>query len=213
MASEDPKQASDGEDLREEFAAKIEDVRERVIQVKRETDAKAPADHGHPDLRDDVEDLRTAVAEVEELRERVVENRDRMDSGFENYEEVLSYLTETTDELEERLDVLATALVGVRDRTRKLAVDEEKRAAVAELARTANRNGVETAVCESCELSVTVSLLYEPECPHCGASFGDLRPKEGWFGSSTLLVGDPPALEGETLDDDVDDLLAEGEEE
>lgn len=114
----------------------------------------------------------------------MVENRDRMDDGFENYEEVLSYLTETTDELEERLDVLATALVAVRDRTRQLAVAAEERAAVAELARTANRNGVETALCESYELSVTVSLLCDPECPHCGASFADLRPKEGWFGSS-----------------------------
>ena len=29
---------------------KIEDVRERVIQVKREADGKAPADHDHPEL-------------------------------------------------------------------------------------------------------------------------------------------------------------------
>lgn len=205
-----PPSASDVDHLREEFVAKIEDVRERVIQVKREADEKAPADHDHADLREDVDELEAAVDEIERLRERVESNREHVDAGFENYEEVLTYLTETTDELEERLDVLASALVGVRDRTQRLAVDAEERAAVAELARTANRNGVKSALCESCDLSVTISLLREPECPHCRAAFRDVEPKQGFFGSNTLLVGDPPALAGETLDDvDFDDLFDE----
>ncbi|WP_327051302.1 hypothetical protein [Halomicrococcus gelatinilyticus] len=202
------------EDLREEFTEKLEDVRERVIQVKREADEKAPAGHDHADLREDLAELDAAVEEMEELREQVEANRRHVDSGFENYEEVLSYLTETTDELEEKLDVLAAAMVDVRDRTRQLAAAAEERAAVADLARTANRNGVKSAVCESCDLSVTISLLREPECPHCGAAVRDIDPKQGFFGSNTLVVGDPPALEGETLDDvDFDELFDEVSEE
>ena len=209
----DPAEAAvDG--LREEFMEKIEDVRERVIQVKREADEKAPTDHDHADLREDLAELDAAVEEIAQLREQVEANRQHVDSGFENYEEVLSYLTETTDELEEKLDVLAAAMVGVRDRTRQLAAAAEERAAVAELARTANRNGVKSAVCESCDLSVTISLLREPECPHCGAAVRDVDPKQGFFGSNTLVVGDPPALEGETLDDvDFDELFDEVSEE
>ncbi|MFW6018919.1 MAG: hypothetical protein ACOCPX_08855, partial [Halapricum sp.] len=37
--------------LEADFQDKLEDVRQRVIQVKREADAKAPAEHDHDELR------------------------------------------------------------------------------------------------------------------------------------------------------------------
>ncbi|WP_076429958.1 magnesium transporter CorA family protein [Haladaptatus litoreus] len=111
---------TDGEldDLREEFMSKLTDVRERVVQVKRETDGKASADHDHPDLRNELADIQRAAEELDALRERIAENRERMDDGFENYESVLEYLTETTDELENRLDVLARSSPSATRRAR-----------------------------------------------------------------------------------------------
>jgi hypothetical protein len=208
------------------------------VQIKRETDGKAPADHDHPGLRDERDELRRVVddgndgndeddenvgediaEEVDRLRERVVENRERLDSGFENYEEVLDYLTETTDELDARLDVLARALVSVRDQARAFATANAMRAVTAELARTANRHGIKRAKCGDCEMSVIIALLTEPSCPHCGATFEDIEPKQGFFGSNRLVVGRPPALGGDTIDPDADidpeatDLLSEVTEE
>ncbi|WP_227353778.1 hypothetical protein [Haladaptatus salinisoli] len=196
-------------DVRDEFAEKLTDVRERVVQIKLETDEKAPADHDHPDLRAELEAVERAAREIDALAERVAENRERTSAGFENYESVLEYLTETTDELEDGLDVLARALVSVRDQTRTLAARDAKRAATASLARAANRHGVRSAECGECGTSVTVALLAEPSCPHCGATFSDVEPKRDFFGSHTLVVGDPPALEGETLDPVADDALDE----
>ncbi|ODR81125.1 hypothetical protein BG842_16815 [Haladaptatus sp. W1] len=205
-------------ELRDDFMEKLTDVRERVVQIKRETDDKAPEDHDHPELRgelaglhDELADLRRTVddgdgddlePELDALRERVAENRKRLDSGFENYEAVLDYLTETTDELDERLDVLARALVSVRDQARTLAAQNATRAATAELDRTANCHGITSAKCAECETSVTIALLTEPACPHCGATFEDIDPKQGFFGSNWLVVGRPPALEGDTTDPD-----------
>ncbi|WP_049969901.1 coiled-coil domain-containing protein [Haladaptatus cibarius] len=197
--------------LREEFMSKLADVRERVVQVKRETDRKASADHDHPDLRNELADIQRAAEELDALRERVAENRERTDDGFENYESVLEYLTETTDELENRLDVLARALVSVRGQTRTLATQNATRAATAELARTANRNGITSAKCGECGTGVTISLLTEPSCPHCSVTFEDVEPKQGFFGSNRLVVGRPPAIEGDTLDSDVDELVDEVE--
>jgi prefoldin subunit 5 len=198
------------DELRDEFMEKLTDVRERVAQIKREADEKAPVDHDHPDLRDELDERRERVdddgeditAEVDLLRERVAANRERLDSGFENYEEVLDYLTETTDELDGRLDVLARALVSVRDQVRMLATENATRVATAELARTANRHGIKSAKCGDCEMSVTIALLTEPNCPHCGATFEDIEPKQGFFGSNWLVVGRPPALDGDIIDPD-----------
>ncbi|MCO8243341.1 MULTISPECIES: hypothetical protein [unclassified Haladaptatus] len=233
------------DELHDEFMEKLTDVRERVVQIKRETDGKAPADHEHDDLRNELDGFRTElfelrkavnaedgsdvaidelVDELDALSERVADNRERLDSGFENYEEVLEYLTDTTDELDERLDVLARALVSIRDQTRTLAARSATQAATAELARTANRHGVTSAKCGDCEGSVTIALLTEPSCPHCGATFEDVEPKEGFFGANWLVVGRPPALEGDVfggddfdadtdIDSDVEEFLTEVTEE
>ncbi len=215
------------DELRDEFMEKLTDVRERVVQIKREIDEKAPAEHNHADFRNELDELRRVVdekgteadsggneadtnpadefaVELDALSERVADNRERLDSGFENYEEVLEYLTETTDELDGRLDVLARALVSIRDQTRTLAARNATRAATAELARTANRYGVTSAKCGECERGVTIALLTDPSCPHCNATFEDIEPKAGFFGSNRLVVGRPPALEGDVSDPDTD---------
>lgn len=163
--------------LESDLDEKITDVRKRVVQVKREADAKAPADHDHPEL------------------ER------RMDEGFENYEEILEYLTERADDLEAEADdrgaklrTVANAVVDLRRRVATLEGEIEKRAAVAELRETANQHGISEAACASCGESVQLGLLDEPACPHCESPFDGVEPG-GWFRSNRLTVGDRPALE------------------
>ena len=188
---------------------KIQDVRDRVLQVKREADRKADADHEHPELEravaatdERIADLATAV---EDQRSRLDDVESRVDDGFENFEEVLDYLTETTDDLGAKTQTLATALLDVRDGVRLIA--QGNNSAVDQLAAQANRKGVREAACEDCARSVDIALLREPACPHCGATFSRVESKSGWFGSHTLQTGEsPPALEpGDT------DLLEEEE--
>ncbi|WP_435176018.1 hypothetical protein [Halorussus sp. AFM4] len=216
-------------DAEDDFDEKIDDVRDRVIQVKRETDAKAPADHGHDDLRqrtDSVADRADRLAdELDALAETVAELDDRVEAGFENYEDVLEYLTDATDDLESRLSTLAEVTVELRDRTRTLTARHAARAAADELAHLANRRGVDSADCGHCGETVHVGLLAEPRCPHCASTFNDVEPKRGLFGSARLVVGDPPALEGERADwdlgaavegdpavgEDLDDIVGEND--
>ena len=181
---------------------KITDVRERVIQVKRETDAKAAADHDHPDLE----------SRMDERLERL---EGRIDEGFENYEEVLEYLTQRTDDLADdaadrgaKLRTVANAVVDLRRRVGAIETVVEERAAVAALRESANQQGIAVATCDSCGESVRLGLLDEPACPHCESPFDGVEPG-GWFRSARLTVGDVPALEAGTADS-ADDATLDG---
>ncbi|WP_336025025.1 CopG family transcriptional regulator [Halobellus salinisoli] len=150
---------------------KISDVRQRVIQLKRETDAKASEEHDHPEI------------------ER------QMNAGLENYESILEGLADTTEEHDSKLDRLGAAVVDARSRIDALERRLERREAVAELQREANRHGVTAASCGSCGDAVQLALLTEPTCPHCGAPFDGIEPKRFFFGTNRLNVGTPPAIE------------------
>ena len=191
---------------REEFLEFLEDVRRRVIQVKREADAKAPADHDHEGYAA-TDDLEGLAVDLETLEETV-------HGGFENFEEILDHLLDEMETLEDRSTILATAVLELRE-TRNQRLERDRRRAEAErLQLAANRSGVRTATCDACGSSVDVALLTEPECPHCARSVADVERKTSIFGSHTLVTGDPPALEGrvgrETTDDggDVFDAVA-----
>lgn len=172
----------------EEFTALLEDVRSRVVQVKRETDGKASADHTHPDslTEDDLESIRAELATLE----------DTVESGFDNFETVLENLLDETDDLAERSTLLARAVIDLRERRDAVADRERRRAGAEELQLAANRLGVRTASCTDCESSVDIALLTAPECPHCASQFTDVSEKSSIFGSHRLRTGDPPALEG-----------------
>jgi chromosome segregation ATPase len=189
------------DDVEGEFGEKIRDVRERVVQVKREADAKAPADHDHPDLADRLTETERRAGEAVD---RAGSLESTVDEGFDNFEEVLSYLTETTEDLEEKVDTLAWTVVDLRRRALELETAASARRAVADLREEANRTGTRTATCEDCGTTVDVALLDEPACPECRATFERLDPSRGFFGSATLRVGDRPALVG-----DVDDVAEE----
>jgi phage shock protein A len=195
----------------------VEDLRDRVVQVKREADDRAPADHDHPDLDDRVdraEDRAEAAASrVDDLAADLADLESRVGGGFENYEEVLTYLTDTTEELEERTRRLAGAVVDARRTLVRLESATATRAAADDLRREANRHGETRARCGDCDGTVDLTLLSAPECPHCGATLAGFEPGSGFFSSATLTVGDRPALDGETESvDDPADLL-EGRDE
>jgi chaperonin cofactor prefoldin len=165
------------EALEEDFDEKITDLRERVIQVKREADAKAPADHDHEELRAWVDRLGT-----------------RVDGGFENYEEVLTYLTDETEDLDDKVTRLASVVVSLRERTARVERRVTRGDAVADLKESANRHGMRKAKCGACGGSVGVGLLTEPACPHCESGFVGVEPAGRLFGSGTLVTGSAPAL-------------------
>ncbi|QCJ46088.1 hypothetical protein [Haloprofundus sp. MHR1] len=154
---------------------KIGDVRDRVVQVKRETDAKAPLDHEHPEIRQAVAE---ASADVEALERRVESLSADLDSE----------LAERVETAEERLTTLARVTVDLRDRVQRaeaaIAADRE----LDEFLESAHRNGVSGGVCADCGETVHLGLLSSPTCPHCGARFDGVTPP-GWpFGSATLTT-------------------------
>jgi len=204
------------DDLDDRFTELVEDVRERVIQVKQEADGKASADHGHPSLDGRLDDADAAADRlndaVDDLDERIAEVDRRLDAGFENYEDVLKYLTDVSDDLQDRTDLLARAVVDVREEVRRLGGESARRAEAEALQLAANRSGIRVADCEHCGTEVDVALLTAPTCPHCASTFSDVEPKRGFLGTSTLLTGEPPALTsgGEPdLDGSLDDLVAD----
>ncbi|QLK26459.1 hypothetical protein HYG81_02240 [Natrinema zhouii] len=173
---------------REEFTGLLEDVRSRVVQVKRETDGKALTDHDHPAYAtaDDLGAIRDDLAALEES----------VDRGFDNYEAVLESLLETTDELDDRSTLLARAVIELREQRDALADQRRQRAATERLQRAANQLGIRTATCADCGSSVDLALLTAPACPHCASRVSDIAKRSSIFGSHRLETGDPPALEG-----------------
>ena len=184
------------EALEASVEADVEDVRERVIQVKRETDGKAPADHDHPDLTEDLQTLETALASLEDDLERTER---RLEGGFDNFEEILEELFDRTDAVEGDLDAVSQALRSMRETVATVARRERRRARADHLKGIAAKRGVRTANCEDCNATVDVALLSEAVCPTCGEPFHSLDANPGFFGTSILETGEPPALEGETV--------------
>jgi len=203
------------EEQQAEFVDLIDDVRRRVVQVKRETDAKAPADHDHEELRDDLEATAERFDRLDEelaaLRGTVDAIRDDLDAGFENYEEILEYLADEIDGLDDQLERVARVLLEVRSEVNERAERATRRAEVERLQRAANQYGVRSAVCEECGESVDIGLLTQAACPHCASTFSTVTPKRRFFGSHVLETGSPPALEGRAADTDDVDAADEGD--
>lgn len=199
------------DDVDDAFTEKLDDVRDRVVQVKREVDGKADADHDHPEVAADVEKALAAARDAEataaEAAATVDDVEDRLHAGFENYEDILETLRGRTNEVSGKVGTLARVLVDVRDSVSTLVEAENRRAAVDQLQRAANTEGVRRAACEECEATVDIALLTRPACPFCEATFAGVEPKSGFFGSATLETGTRPALEApQVVDDPANDL-------
>jgi DNA repair exonuclease SbcCD ATPase subunit len=207
--------------LQADFDEKVADVRDRVVQVKREADAKAPSDHTHESLderledlnsrigtaqevEDDLEDLQRQVADMggrlEGLEADLAGVEDRTEAGFKNYETVLEDLLDRAERLEGRLETLARTTSALKGTLSDLRGRAESRAQVGALKREANRMGISAADCEACGTGLEVALLTEPACPACGEDFAGVQRRANFLRSHTLTTGTPPALEAGAAD-------------
>jgi len=178
--------------IEEEFQEKIVDVRERVIQVKQETDTKVPADHDHDafdridaldgrlqDLAETVGDLEATVdalrADVDEdLGTEVAEVGDWQDA-----------MDDRLADVEEKLRRVAWVVSDLEDDAGGRSSHEQ---AVARIKRAAVQEGLRQADCERCGETVDVALLTDPECPHCNGTVADVRPAGGILRKKAVLV-------------------------
>lgn len=160
-------------------ASDLTDVRERVIQLKREIDAKAPADHDHEGLTTRLDRIERDLESIREETDGVQAADDRIERGFENYRELLEGILDRTETIESRLDTLGTTVLAAREH-------HENRERLAELTRTANCEGVRTADCEGCEETIDLGLLSDPVCPHCEMVLSELVVGGGLFGTAAL---------------------------
>ena len=168
------------ETLEAEFQEKLQDVRHRVVQVKKESDSKAPEGHAHPEF----DELTALVEQVETLQSE-------FDQFKATYEETVSAQEDAVDthdarleELQDRLQTVAWVVSDLRN-----AQDSSTEIETVErIKRAAARADIERATCENCGNGVTLSLLTEPRCPHCEATVTNVEPATGWFGTSVLTV-------------------------
>lgn len=175
----------------------VQDLRTRIIDVLRETESRANADHDHPDLTESLDSLETTLTHQSDRITEVSNRIDTIAGRRESAESDRSSPVETTKETEERLQELASATVKLQRQTAALEQRAERIDRVAEIKQQANQTGTQTAECGSCDRSVNISLLGTPRCPHCDATFDGVVPSSGLFGSATLSHEDRPALEGD----------------
>ncbi|WP_135304089.1 hypothetical protein [Haloarcula amylovorans] len=171
-----------------DFRAKIEDVRERVIQVKTETDAKAPTDHDHAEF----EAIAELESEVTELRRELTDRTNRLAEDVDDQTSRVDDVETQTGDIEDRLDDVEDKLKRVAWVVSDLREDQGGRdshqRAVDRIKRAAAQEGVSAAACESCGESVEIGLLTDPQCPHCETTVSDVRPEGGIFRTKARLV-------------------------
>jgi len=163
-----------------EFDEKIDDIRERVVQIKKETDGKAPTDHSHEHLQAIPELQRTLAgleAELDDLRTEVAEK-------LPEHDESITDIDGRLEQTQERLQTVAWVVSDLREARESTGGLE----AVERIKRAAAKADIERANCENCGEGVTLSLLTDPECPHCSVTVTNVEPASGWFGSPTLLT-------------------------
>lgn len=172
-----------------DYTEKIEDLRDRVVQVKKETDAKAPGDHSHPELDrldglvDDLDDLSARLDGVEERLAAVDGTVAEHDESVEDLDGVVRDLDETVAEVQNRLRSVAWAVTDLRE-----SFESDESNPVESIRRAAARADVDRAACGRCGDGVDVALLTDPECPHCQATVTDVQPGEGFFSKPRLVV-------------------------
>lgn len=202
---------------------KVEDLRDRFVDLYREIESKAPADHAHEEMEseldalaadldavaerlDEVESDVAAAATVDEAIEETVDDVDDRLATVESRMDDLDALESRVDsidvdDLDDKLSRVASAVVRVRRRLEAAERDRADRERLDALTATANRHGVRKGDCTDCGKRVGLGLLTTPECPHCGGRFAELEPNPGFLGTSKLVVEEAPALDGAVADD------------
>lgn len=174
------------EEVEDEFGEKLTDVRERVVQLKRELDDKAPADH---EAFETVSELEGSLAE---LNRELVEVRDEFEADLTNQTERIDDLETRFDDIDRRLDDTEEKLKRVAWVVNDLRDDQGGRdahqKAVDRIKRAAAQEGISSASCQSCGEKVEIGLLIDPRCPHCDATVSDVQPEGGIIRKKASLV-------------------------
>jgi len=184
--------------LEADFQTKIEDVRERVVQVKREADAKAPADHSHEEfdridaLSQEIEEMK---AELAALRDDVADSLETEDERVADIGEQVSDIDDRLDDVEDKLTRVAWVVSDLRD---DQGGRDQNQKAVDRLKRAAAQENISTARCSNCDEQVKIGLLTDPQCPHCNTTVSDVRPEGGIIRSKARLVAAAQLEPGET---------------
>jgi DNA repair exonuclease SbcCD ATPase subunit len=198
---------------------RVADLRERFVELYRDLESTAPADHTHEETTERLDavaaELDAVAARLDELEteatagEAVDERLDAIDDRVAGAEstiadfdelpariEALEGRVDDLDDVDEKLSRVASAVVRVRRRLDAAERDRGDRERLDALTAAANRAGVRKAKCTNCGDAVDLSLLTAPECPHCGRGFAELEPNTGFLGTSRLIAADQPALDG-----------------
>jgi chromosome segregation ATPase len=165
------------EEQKKEFWDKIEDIREKIIILKKDIDSKADQEHEHSEYVGE-ETLESEISriesQIEELSDKSIKNED------------------LNEEFSEKLDILASNLLSVRDRVGNLEAERrermEKNRRIKKIMQDARKNATTKPKCRSCGKSVRMDILREPECPHCS---GDIEGIESRFLFSDVLITNP----------------------
>lgn len=179
--------------IEEEFQGKLTDVRERVVQLKREIDTKAPADHEAFDRIDELDEELTA------LNRELVGVRDEIEDDIADQSGRIDGVETRVDGIGERFDDIENRLSDTEDKLRRVAwvVNDLRdnqggrdahQKAVDRIKRAAAQEGISSASCESCGESVEIGLLTDPRCPHCNSTVSDVRPEGGIIRKKATLT-------------------------
>ncbi|ELZ45782.1 hypothetical protein C463_05080 [Halorubrum californiense DSM 19288] len=189
----------------DDLAAELEEIAARLDRLDAAV-ADAPSSDRVDDLGDRLDALDARLDELDAVRDQLDEVDGHVDEVDERVDDVEADLAgisgEDLAEIDGKLSRVANAVVRVKRRLDAAERDRADRERIDALTRTANRHGVRTADCDHCGGGVELGLLSAPECPHCGRLFEDIEPSTGFLGTSKLLVGDRPAIDGDVADGD-----------
>ncbi|MFW5956090.1 MAG: hypothetical protein ACOCQY_01690 [Halorhabdus sp.] len=179
------------ETVERDFQTKLEDVRDRVVQVKREVDGKAPADHDHEafERMDTIEQrLATLSAEIATLEAEADTHAaasalETVRNGFASLRETVDAREERLADIEEKLRTVGWAVSDLREEMANQSTDTLDR-----IKDAAARHDVSRAVCENCGEGVEIALLQRPACPHCSSAVTDVEPATGFFSKPSLIA-------------------------
>ncbi|PSQ40816.1 hypothetical protein BRD14_07650 [Halobacteriales archaeon SW_5_68_122] len=107
--------------------------------------------------------------------EEVTRLTDHVDDLASDLEDLSMSVTELEDDfadVETELDTLARVAVRLQRQDGEDSTEPNRE--LDRLRQAANRKGVTEASCPDCEQSVSIPLLTEPACPHCGAEVRDV---------------------------------------
>jgi len=164
------------ESFREDVSTEIESLRDDFEALEAEVDAPNEIIQH---LKAELNSVDDRVSHVEsKLSNRQDTIQQRLDEEFDNLEVILDYLIETTDEIDDRTEILTDDAFDIRQR-------RAERDHLAELKQQANRTGVTTARCTYCDTAVNIAMLERPRCPQCDRDIVEIEPNTSWFGFGT----------------------------